>query len=381
MKSSIFCLSLYFLAASGMLLLLTIFIPNVESMPNSKFGPFDWFHFTSMLFAIGVLLTKPTTRFKFLLPDIILLLLFGIVLYQYQTNSLFSSEQFLFVSQLIVLWFMLRATLQSQKEFRIFFIVCLLYTSLYPTLGKICHIDDAIPDNPTQKLVNGSLQPTLLLEYIAIVLPLCLDSLLHSLNCTKLSFKDPRTPFFYLSSLAVLNTIITLFSEINYFICFTALVSAFGVYNLRVISQRKTSDKIKHYYKAFFFSLIFLFSLFILYPSINLHNDQNEYVLINTHLGTPGLLLFSAWLITSIYYGIKHRQIGVAVSLLTFSILLTHSPLLQEPAYGILLLFLSTICITNPRKEESRLNSIPYIGILSAILSCFLFYGQFQFSF
>ena len=120
MKSSIFCLSLYFLAASGMLLLLTIFIPSVESMPNSKFGPFDWFHFTSMLFAIGVLLTKPTTRFKFLLPDIILLLLFGIVLYQYQTNSLFSSEQFLFVSQLIVLWFMLRATLQSQKEFRIF---------------------------------------------------------------------------------------------------------------------------------------------------------------------------------------------------------------------------------------------------------------------
>ena len=113
-------LRLLLLATSGMLLLCIIFAMNPELADGTLSGKICWFHFTSLLLAGGVLLMEFTTkksRFIFSLPDALLLLLFGIVLVSYDKDENLQPERFLFIAQLVALWFMLRGALQAHQEF------------------------------------------------------------------------------------------------------------------------------------------------------------------------------------------------------------------------------------------------------------------------
>ena len=101
-------LRLLLLATSGMLLLCIIFAMNPELADGTLSGKICWFHFTSLLLAGGVLLMEFTTkksRFIFSLPDALLLLLFGIVLVSYDKDENLQPERFLFIAQLVALWF------------------------------------------------------------------------------------------------------------------------------------------------------------------------------------------------------------------------------------------------------------------------------------
>jgi hypothetical protein len=86
---------------------------NPELADSTLSGKVCWFHFTSLLLAGGVLLMEFTTRksrFIFSLPDALLLLLFGIVLVSYDKDENLQPERFLFIAQLVALWFMLTGT-------------------------------------------------------------------------------------------------------------------------------------------------------------------------------------------------------------------------------------------------------------------------------
>lgn len=103
----------------------------------------------------------------------------------------------------------------------------------------------------------------------------------------------------------------------------------------------------------------------------------NEYLQIGLELGITGLLFFIFWLAFSLYYGIRHRQIGASGGILALGIFALYSYPLQLPTYWVLLLFLTTICVTNPKHNKQRAQrSIPYISAIAAILTCILFYGQ-----
>lgn len=81
---------------------------------------FAGFHFTSLLLAGGVLLMEFTTkksRFIFSLPDALLLLLFGIVLVSYDKDENLQPERFLFIAQLVALWFMLRGAYRLHRNY------------------------------------------------------------------------------------------------------------------------------------------------------------------------------------------------------------------------------------------------------------------------
>lgn len=103
----------------------------------------------------------------------------------------------------------------------------------------------------------------------------------------------------------------------------------------------------------------------------------NEYLQIGLELGITGLLFFIFWLAFSLYYGIRHRQIGASGGILALGIFALYSYPLQLPTYWVLLLFLTAICVTNPKHNKQRAQrSIPYISAIAAILTCILFYGQ-----
>lgn len=193
-------LRLLLLATSGMLLLCIIFTMNPELADGTLSGKVCWFHFTSLLLAGGVLLMEFTTkksRFIFSLPDALLLLLFGIVLVSYDKDENLQPERFLFIAQLVALWFMLRGALQAHQELRPFFITIIIFTGIVPAIWGISHTIDPTPiTHPVFKLLEISLKPEPFYGYIAVIFPICLNTLLRFKNCDKIALWESRTFLF-----------------------------------------------------------------------------------------------------------------------------------------------------------------------------------------
>lgn len=207
-------LRLLLLATSGMLLLCIIFAMNPELADGTLSGKICWFHFTSLLLAGGVLLMEFTTkksRFIFSLPDALLLLLFGIVLVSYDKDENLQPERFLFIAQLVALWFMLRGALQAHQELRPFFITIIIFTGIVPAIWGISHTINPAPiTHPVFRLLETSLKPEPFYGYIAVIFPVCLNTLLRFKNCDKIALWKSRTFLFYFSILGSTLIITTL---------------------------------------------------------------------------------------------------------------------------------------------------------------------------
>ena len=443
MNNFISYLRLLLLATSGMLLLCIIFAMNPELADGTLSGRVCWFHFTSVLLAGGVLLMEFTTqksRFIFSLPDVLLLLLFGIVLVSYNKEENLQPERFLFIAQLVALWFMLRGALQAHQELRPFLITIIIFTGIVPAIWGIGNsINPAPSTHPIFKLLEISLKPEPFYGYIAIIFPVCLNTLLRFKDCDKTAVWESRTFLFYFSAFGATLIITALFFNTNEPVWIAAILSGIWVCWMRMIGWKQTKEAIQRHNKLFAISSIILFVIVtaiilagnirkaqagdrrLLIWNITTHaimghpitgtgiggfpttyaKEQsayfktdiastkekrtaicplyayNEYLQIGLELGIAGLLLFIFWLAFSLYYGIKHRQIGVSGGILALGIFALYSYPLQLPTYWVLLLFLTVICVTNPKHDKQReQRSIPYISAIAAVLTCILFYGQ-----
>lgn len=443
MYKSIYYLRLLLLATSGMLLLCIIFAMNPELADSTLSGKNCWFHFTSLLLAVGVLLMEFTTRksrFIFSLPDALLLFLFGIALISYDKEENLQPESFLFLAQLAALCFMLRSSLQVHQELRLFFITIIIFTGMIPAIWEIRNSMYPGPSShPIFQLLQISLKPEPFHGYIAIIFPVCLNTLLRFKDCDKLALWESRTFLFYFSVFGATLIITALLFNTKQSVWITAILSGIWVCWMRMIGWRQTKKAIQQHNKLFAVSSIILFVIvtaIILAGNIrkaqagdrrlliwNLttqaimkhpvagtgiggfpatyaqvqsayfetdiasHKEKqnaicpqyayNEYLQIGLELGITGLLLFIFWLAFSLYYGIKHRQIGASGGILALGIFALYSYPLQFPTYWVLLLFLTAICVTNPKQDKQRVQrSIPYISAIAAVLSCILFYGQ-----
>lgn len=436
-------LRLLLLATSGMLLLCIIFAMNPELADGTLSGKICWFHFTSLLLAGGVLLMEFTTkksRFIFSLPDALLLLLFGIVLISYDKDENLQPERFLFIAQLVALWFMLRGALQAHQELRPFFITIIIFTGIVPAIWGISHAINPAPiTHPVFRLLETSLKPEPFYGYIAVIFPVCLNTLLRFKNCDKVALWKSRTFLFYFSILGSTLIITTLIFKTDQPVWLAALLSGIWVCWMRLIGWKQTKEAIQKHIQLFAISSIILFvaiTAVILVGNIQkaqagdrrlliwnittqaimehpvtgigiggfpatyakeqsayFETDTasskekqtatcpqyayNEYLQIGLELGITGLLFFIFWLAFSLYYGIRHRQIGTSGGILALGIFALYSYPLQLPTYWVLLLFLTAICVTNPKHDKQRAQrSIPYISAIAAILTCILFYGQ-----
>lgn len=237
-------LRLLLLATSGMLLLCIIFAMNPELADGTLSGKICWFHFTSLLLAGGVLLMEFTTkksRFIFSLPDALLLLLFGIVLVSYDKDENLQPERFLFIAQLVALWFMLRGALQAHQELRPFFITIIIFTGIVPAIWGISHTINPAPiTHPVFRLLETSLKPEPFYGYIAVIFPVCLNTLLRFKNCDKIALWKSRTFLFYFSILGSTLIITTLIFKTDQPVWLAALLSGIWVCWMRLIGWKQT---------------------------------------------------------------------------------------------------------------------------------------------
>ena len=256
-------LRLLLLATSGMLLLCIIFAMNPELADGTLSGKICWFHFTSLLLAGGVLLMEFTTkksRFIFSLPDALLLLLFGIVLVSYDKDENLQPERFLFIAQLVALWFMLRGALQAHQELRPFFITIIIFTGIVPAIWGISHTINPAPiTHPVFRLLETSLKPEPFYGYIAVIFPVCLNTLLRFKNCDKIALWKSRTFLFYFSILGSTLIITTLIFKTDQPVWLAALLSGIWVCWMRLIGWKQTKKAIQKHIQLFAISSIILF--------------------------------------------------------------------------------------------------------------------------
>lgn len=437
-------LRLFLLSTSGVLLLCVIFASNPELAHGVTMGKVCWFHFCTLFLAGSVLfmeMTVPKSHFTFSLPDCLLLFLFGLTLSTYNRELNLQPERFIFAAQLIVLWFMLRATLQMYQVLRIFFITIIMFTGFIVAIWGINNLNSSPSStSPVFNQLRASISLEPFTGYIAIVLPLCLNLILRFCNCIKSAWWETRTFLFYFAIICSLTIVAAMVIGMNKPAWAAGLISCIWVCWMRLIGWNRTKEIIKRYNKTFGIGSVIL--IFLIAGAAMLHNisraeagdrqllvwnvttkaimeqpltgtglggfprvfaetqaayfasgiaspneiagatcpeyARNEYLQTGVEQGIPGLLLFMFWLAFSLYYGVKHRQIGASGGVVSLLVFAMYSYPLQLPTFWIVLIFFTTICATDPKKRyvPRGKRNIPYIGALAAIASCFIFYGQ-----
>lgn len=436
-------LRLLSLSTSGALLLCIVFAANPDIAEGTITGKIFWFHFTILLLAFSVLFMEATVRksnFTFTLPDVLLLLFTGLILYTYNRDLNLHPERLLFVGQLTLLWFMLRAVIQTHPELRLFFIAIIMCTGVFEALWGM----GQLYGNPSDDhlLFKGSglaFSSGPYSGYLAIVLPLCLNLALRFRDCDKIAWWETRTMVFYLSVIGMVIILIALPGGASRPAWLAAIVSCSWVFFLRKSGWKILKQRVIKHSKTVVIVCAFLFLFIAGLPTLGgfIHPDRsagrmlmwnvttkaileqpltgtglggfsasyaktqadyfasgraseterqaaccprfafNEYLQMGLEFGIAGLLLFSLWIGFTLYYGLKNKQIGVTGSIIALLFFSMYSYPLQLPSFWVLLLFFSAICVTIPSKQQKPSpKTLPYIGTLAALAACMLFFGQ-----
>lgn len=443
MKTLFKYLRLLSLSTSGALLLCIVFAANPEIAEGTITGKVFWFHFTILLLAFSVLFMEITiekSSFTFSLPDGLLLLLTGLMLFTYNRELDPQPERLLFASQLAMLWFMLRSILQSHPELRSFFLSIIMCTGIFEALWGMGHLYGSV--SPYHPLFNEN-SPVFNIGpfsgYLAIVLPICLNQTLRFSNCDKSAWWETRTMLFYLATSATVLIIVALVGGTSHPAWIAAVAACCWVIFLRKYSWARMKQRVIKHSKLVVVGCTLLFLLVAGLPTLGsmLGSDRstdrmliwnmttkailaqpvlgtglggfpaayaktqadyfasgkasadermttscpkfafNEYLQIGLELGIAGLLLFALWISFSFYYGLKNKQLGATGSILALLLLAMYSYPLQLPSFWVLLIFFSAICISRPAKsQKTSSKSLPYIGALAAMTACILFFGQ-----
>lgn len=230
-------LRLFSLSTSGALLLCIVFAANPNIAEGTITGKIFWFHFTILLLAFSVLFMEATIRkcnFTFTLPDGLLLLFSGLVLLNYDHDLNPQPERLLFVGQLTMLWFMLRAVMQTHPEIRLFFLSIIMCTGVFEAFWGMGQLYGTPADN--HPLFNGSgleFSPGPFSGYLAIVLPLCLNVALRFRDCDKIAWWETRTMLFYLAVFGIIIILIALPGGLSRPAWLAAIASCSWVFFLR----------------------------------------------------------------------------------------------------------------------------------------------------
>lgn len=436
-------LRLFSLSTSGALLLCIVFAANPNIAEGTITGKIFWFHFTILLLAFSVLFMEATTRksnFTFTLPDGLLLIFSGLILLTYNRDLDPQPERLLFVGQLTMLWFMLRAVMQTHPEIRLFFLSVIMCTGVFEAIWGMGQLYGTPAD--THPMFKGSgleFSPGPFSGYLAIVLPLCLNVALRFRDCDKIAWWETRTMLFYLALFGIILILIALPGGLSRPAWLAAVASCSWVFFLRKSGWRILKQRVIKHSTTVVIAAAFLFLFMAGLPTLGgfIHPDKsagrmlmwnvttkaileqpvtgtglggfstsyaktqadylssgkasdterfaaccprfafNEYLQIGLEYGIAGLLLFSLWIGFVLYYGLKNKQVGSTGCIIALLFFSMYSYPLQLPSFWVLLLFFSSTCVTIPGKlQKPSPKTFPYIGTFAALAACMLFFGQ-----
>lgn len=424
-------LHLFFLSISGMLLLCTAFAADSSLVNGIVTGKVHWFHLMMVFFTASFLLTGFTTRkkqFAYTIPDGLILLLTGIVLatYNWQLNP--EPEKLIFGGQLVVLWFMLRSTLNTNPSLKLFFLSIIMCTGLLEAIWGAGQLHGLSYSNHTLFRLTGSFfNPGPFSGYLAMALPICLGFVLRFGKKRKPQWWQGWNVFYYFSWISMLVILIVLPAGMSRSAWIAAAVSCVWIYWVQEIGWMKTKETITKHRKIAAIGFIItalllggaLAGIYLMkkdsangrllmwkitaktmaeqpwtgtglggFPAAYAEAQANyfasekaseteklvagspeyafnEYLQIGLEEGIGGLVVFLSWIGFSFYNGVRNRQFGAVGGLLSLALFAFSSYPLQLPSFWVIMIFLSAIA--NTRTAPVREGKI-YVRIIFTLV-------------
>lgn len=435
-------INLMLTAVGAILLSCSIFQGRSDLAYGELVGQLSGFRYALLFFAVCVLLlevTGPTHKFTFSLPDGLLVVLFGWAFFSYDRELDLQPGKILFISELLLLWFLIRVVFQRIPTMRFLFLLIFICMGLLTSVWSLIHVyGNATAGRSIFREIDFAFHAGPVAGYLALLLPLCLSLILRLRNCRKLRLNEPGTGLYYLAWIGF----VLLFAGIAACNDRVAWVASLGasawVGWMQITGWAGIKRTVRRH--RIFFALSSLFMFFFVvglpeaarllkleapgqrslmwnvtaqaileYPFIGtgigsypvryakaqsayfasgMASDteqaaasypafaSNEYLHIGLELGIVGLLLFLLWIGFTLYYGIRHRMAGTCGSFLALAILGMYGAPLQLPSFWILFIILSAICVTDVTGRYSPVSkAFPYIGALTAAV-CLVFLGM-----
>lgn len=353
----------------------------------------------------------PKNYIHITIPDILVLLFFGITLatYNWQLNP--EPDKLLFGGQLLVLWLVLRLLLKRFPSLRLFFLLIIVCTGLIEALWGLEQLYGYRMSNHSLFRLTGSFyNPGPYSGYLAAVFPLSLYFILRVSRLKKHSWWHYTSVIYGVSVICFVLVLLVLPAGMSRSAWLAALISSGWVYWNERLGWKKAKEVWGRYKKwVTALSVISIVCLSIgLYGIYLLKKDSadgrllmskittkailhqpvtgtglggfpaayaneqaryftsetatqteqlvagapeyafNEYLQIGLEQGVFGLIVFLLLVGCCFYSGIKNRRIGTTGGLLSLTVFASTSYPLQLPAFWVLLVFLLVTCIAEP---------------------------------
>lgn len=398
--------------------------------------------FAAILLLYGFI--KRDTHIHIGVPDILICAFAGITWLTYDRTLQAEPEKLLFGGQLLLLWGMLRIFLKQLPSLRSVFLIFIVYTGLIEAIWGLEQLyGHRMSTHSAFRLTGSFYNPGPYSGYLAAVLPVSLHYILRAGRLRRAGGWNYVNGLYYFAWICCITILLVLPAGMSRTAWVAAIVSCGWVFWMEQAGWKKTKRFfLKHPKKIIAAAITGMICLsFAFYGVFHLKEDSangrlltwkitaraigsaplqgkglggfpaayaeeqaayfssgmatqteqlvagcpeyafNEYLQIATEQGLAGLALYVMWLGSCFYYGIKNRRWGAAGGLLSIAVFSCASYPLQLPSFGILLLFLSAICVSSSSggSIRFRVNAF-YPGIILAIVSFFLSYRQLDYS-
>lgn len=403
-------LNYIFSSIIGTLLLCTPFAIDDSLANGIVMGKVFWIQLLLFIFSIGTLffsIVSTRKYFSFNWTDMWILLIGGWGIFNYQWEYHPEPEKLLLGGQMIVLWFILRQTLNCYPELKNYYLYVLLGSGFIEAIWGIRQLHGLDISNHSLFCLTGTFfNPGPYSGYLAVILPICVGIYL----------KQPtRNLIYYFSGICALAILVVLPAGMSRSAWVAATVAGCWLYcvcRIDYVQLKKSWTKHKKSYTllAFIGCILLLGSAFYLYKlkkesadgrllmwkittsaiekqlvfgtglggfpaayaeaqAEYMNSDKvssqeklvagcpeyafNEFLQIGVEFGIIGLGLFLAWIIALFYYGIKQQEHACCAGIMSLAIFCVSSYPLQLPDFWVVIVFLGTICVTSsPRKND-----------------------------
>lgn len=205
-------------ALGGLLVLITVFAVEPSLKNGLVMGKVFWFHKAVFLFSIMILVSflikrylRNTRYIKITLPDILLLIIFGITLLTYNWQLHPEPEKLLFGGQLIALWFILRILLKGYPALKLSFLVFIMLTGLIQSIWGLEQLYGYRSSHHSLFRLTGSFfNPGPYSGYLAVLFPVALNFILQIGKFKKYPWWHYTTVLYYTSWLTLISMLLVL---------------------------------------------------------------------------------------------------------------------------------------------------------------------------
>lgn len=244
---------LFVFIVCAILLLSSIFMVDTTVEDEFVTGKMRWFHWAVFSLSVSslcyIICVKENKSFSFSTADGLIIAYISVIMatYNWQLNPV--PEKILFMTQLLVLWFLLRFIFMQIRILHLYFIGAIIIVGTIESILGILQLNGFILSNHALFNVTGDFyNPGPFSGFLAIILPLCLWSILKFKTYKTKNWLRIEAYLYYLAWIGLLTIVVVMPAGMSRTAWIATFVSCAWVYWEECLGWQKTKSFFKKYH-------------------------------------------------------------------------------------------------------------------------------------